>query len=63
MASQPRSAPEAATPAGPRLVEEMKKMETEYEPLLPVEKSLIWYTFGGGLVLLVVLVIISRAFF
>jgi len=37
-------------------------METEYEPLLPIEKKLIWYTFGTGVVLLVVLVLASRLF-
>lgn len=40
----------------------MRKMESEYEPLLPVENKLIWYTFGVGVVLLVVLVLISRAY-
>jgi len=40
----------------------MRKMESEYEPLLPVESKLIWYTFGVGVVLLVVLVLISRAY-
>jgi len=37
-------------------------METEYEPLLPIERKLIWYTFVTGVVLLVALVLISRAF-
>jgi hypothetical protein len=46
----------------PRLSEELRKMEAEYEPLLPIESKLIWYTFGTGVVLLVVLVLISRAF-
>ncbi len=45
----------------PRLSEELRKMEREYEPLLPIESKLIWYTFGTGVVLLVVLVLISRA--
>jgi len=40
----------------------MRKMESEYEPLLPVENKLIWYTFGVGVVLLVLLVVVSRAF-
>jgi len=40
----------------------MRKMESEYEPLAPVERKLIWYTFGAGVVLLAVLVWISRAF-
>lgn len=46
----------------PRLSEELRKMESEYEPLLPVENKLIWYTFGVGVVLLVLLVVVSRAF-
>jgi len=46
----------------PRLSEEIRKMESEYEPLLPVERQLIWYTFGVGVVLLVLLVMVSRAF-
>ena len=46
----------------PRLSDEMRKMEDEYEPLLPVENKLIWYTFGAGVVLLVLLVVVSRAF-
>jgi hypothetical protein len=37
-------------------------METEYEPLLPIESKLIWYTFGTGVVLLALLVVISRAY-
>lgn len=46
----------------PRLADELRKMEDEYEPLLPIEKKLIWYTFGTGIVLLVLLVLVSRAF-
>ena len=46
----------------PRLGDELRKMEGEYEPLLPIERKLIWYTFGGGIVLLIVLVLLSRAF-
>ena len=42
--------------------DEMRRMESEYEPLLPIEKKLIWYTFGIGVVLLVALVLISRIF-
>jgi len=34
-------------------------MESEYEPLLPIENKLIWYTFGIGVVLLVALVLVS----
>ena len=42
--------------------DEMRRMESEYEPLLPIEKKLIWYTFGIGVALLVALVLISRIF-
>ena len=45
-----------------RLKDELKKMEIEKEPLLPIEKKLIWYTFGTGVILLFVLVYISRTF-
>ena len=43
-----------------RLKDEMRKMEKE--PLLPIEKKLIWYTFGTGVILLFALVFISRAY-
>jgi hypothetical protein len=55
-------APGGAKPAEPVLADEIKKMEAEYEPLLPVEKKLIGYTFGSGIVLLGILLLISRAF-
>jgi len=42
--------------------EELRKMEGEYEPLLPVERKLIGYTFGTGVVLLAIFVFISRWF-
>jgi hypothetical protein len=45
----------------PKFAEELKKME--YEPLLPVEKRLIAWSLGLGLVLIVLLVWISHAFF
>jgi hypothetical protein len=45
-----------------RLKDELKRMEAEKEPLLPIEQKLIWYTFGTGVVLLFVLVMISRAY-
>ena len=45
----------------PELAEEMKRME--YEPLLPVEKKLIGWSIGTGVVLLGVLVWLSHAFF
>jgi hypothetical protein len=44
----------------PKIGEEMKKMQQEYEPLLPVEKKLIAWSLGIGLVLLVVLYCVSR---
>jgi hypothetical protein len=44
----------------PRVGEEIRKMA--YEPLLPVEKQLIAWSFGLGVVLLVVLVLVARAF-
>ena len=44
------------------LAEEFKKMQAEYEPLLPVEKKLIGYTFATGILLLILLIVISRAF-
>jgi len=44
----------------PRVGEEMRKMA--YEPLLPVEKRLIAWSFGLGVVLLVVLVLVASAF-
>jgi hypothetical protein len=47
----------------PQLPDEMRRMKSEYEPLLPIETKLIWYTFGTGVVLLVALVLISRIFF
>ena len=45
-----------------RLKDELQRMEKEKEPLLPIEKKLIWYTFGTGVILLFVLVAISRAY-
>lgn len=46
----------------PGMTEELERMKTEYEPLLPIERKLIWYTFGSGVVLLTIFVLISRAF-
>jgi hypothetical protein len=46
--------------AGTKLSEELKKMERE--PLLDVEKRLIGWSLGIGVVLLGLLVWISRAF-
>jgi len=44
-----------------KLADELKKME--YEPLLPIEKKLIGWSIGLGLVLLAVLIWISYTFF
>jgi len=44
----------------PQIGEELKKMQQDYEPLLPVEKKLIAWSLGIGLVLLVVLYCLSR---
>ncbi|MBI3354611.1 MAG: hypothetical protein HY034_06970 [Nitrospirae bacterium] len=46
---------------GPKLSEEIKKME--YEPLLPVEKKLIAWSISLGFVLLGILVWVSYTFF
>jgi hypothetical protein len=45
----------------PKFAEEIKKME--YEPLLLVEKRLIAWSIGLGLVLIVLLVWVSHTFF
>lgn len=44
----------------PRIGDEMKKMAAE--PLLPIEKKLIGWSLGLGIVLLVVLVAIAKVF-
>jgi len=44
----------------PKIGDELKKMQQDYEPLLPVEKKLIAWSLGVGLVLLVVLYCVSR---
>jgi hypothetical protein len=46
-----------------KLVDELKKMEEEYEPLLPIEKKLIAWSLGLGVGLLALLVWISKTFF
>ena len=43
----------------PKIGEELKKMQQECEPLLPVEKKLIAWSLGIGLMLLVVLYAVS----
>jgi hypothetical protein len=45
----------------PRFAEEIKKME--YEPLLAVEKKLIAWSLGLGVILIVLLVWVSHTFF
>jgi len=45
----------------PKIVDELKKME--YEPLLPVEKKLIGWSIGLGIVLLGILVWVNNIFF
>jgi hypothetical protein len=44
----------------PKVGEEMRKMPVE--PLLPVEKKLIGWSLGLGIVLLVILIFLTRAF-
>ena len=44
----------------PKLSEEISKMA--YEPLLPIEKKLIGWSLGLGIVLLFLLGFISRSF-
>jgi hypothetical protein len=44
-----------------RLAEELNKME--YEPLLPVEKKLIAWSIGLGIILLAILIVISQTLF
>lgn len=42
----------------PKVADELRKME--YEPLLPIEKKLIAWSIGLGLILIVLLVWISN---
>jgi len=44
----------------PKISEEMQKMA--YEPLLPIEKKLIGWSLGIGIVLLVILGAVTRFF-
>jgi hypothetical protein len=44
------------------MTEELERMKSEYEPLLPIERKLIWWTFGSGVVLLAIFLLLSRAF-
>jgi hypothetical protein len=52
---------EVFMPEQPKVAEEMKKIE--YEPLLPIEKKLIGWSIGIGIVLLGILIFISYTFF
>ena len=45
----------------PNIGEEIRRMPRE--PLLPIEKKLIGWSLGLGVVLMLVLVFISRAYF
>jgi hypothetical protein len=44
----------------PKIAEEIQKMA--YEPLLPIEKKLIGWSLGLGIILLVVLLVAARMF-
>ncbi len=46
----------------PKIAEEIEKMSTTYEPLLPIEKKLIGWSLSLGIVLLVVLAVLARVF-
>jgi hypothetical protein len=48
-------------PDQPRVGEELKKMPVE--PLPPIEKKLIAWSLGLGIVLMLVLVLVSRVLF
>jgi hypothetical protein len=45
----------------PKIGEEMQKMP--YEPLLPIEKKLIGWSLGSGVVLMAILIFVSRTYF
>jgi hypothetical protein len=45
----------------PNIGEEMRKMPVE--PLLPIEKKLIGWSLGLGVVLMAVLIVVSRIWF
>ena len=47
----------------PKIVDELKQMDSAYEPLLDVEKRLIAWSLGLGVALIVVLVWLSQALF
>ena len=44
----------------PKLSDELRKME--HEPILPIERKLVAWSIGTGVVLLAALVLLSRYF-
>jgi hypothetical protein len=46
--------------SNPNIADEMRKAEVE--PLLPIEKTLIAWSLGTGIVLLVILAMITRLY-
>ncbi len=46
-----------------KISEELKKMDMEWEPLLPVEKKLIAWSLILGVVMLAVLMLVGTEFF
>ncbi len=44
-----------------KIADELEKME--YEPLQPIEKKLIAWSIGIGIILLVILIWVSQTFF
>ncbi|MFZ5447319.1 MAG: hypothetical protein ACOZFS_01590 [Thermodesulfobacteriota bacterium] len=62
-APQLEEKPQLAEAEDSRLVSELEKMEAQYEPLLPVEKRLISWSIGIGIVALGLLVWTSYTFF
>jgi hypothetical protein len=58
----PSARPPSGSPQNPSRSEMVEEMKTApYEPLLPIEKKLISYSLGIGLVLLGILVWFSRS--
>ena len=47
----------------PKISDEMKRMEEEYEPLVPAEKKLIAISLIAGSILLILLILISYTLF
>ncbi|HMJ42240.1 MAG TPA: hypothetical protein VK522_08175 [Pseudolabrys sp.] len=46
--------------SNPNVADELRK--AEIEPLLPIEKKLIAWSLGSGIVLLVILAVITRLY-